>query len=234
MQKVLSCIVRTGQRFGAGHVIDVLLGNDTERVARLNHDQLSTFGIGGDLSKTQWHSVVRQLVAKRLIEVDHEFGSMKLTDEAQQVLAGDLEVELRRDPTPSKKSRKKGKSKKETIVLSNDADQRLFEALRSKRLQLAKEHEVPPYVIFHDSTLLEMAQSRPESEDAMSHLSGVGKVKLTKYGEIFLEVIAEHTTPGPPNSPPTSDSAPAENFDEANRELTFEPFDDEPPADSFS
>ncbi|MEK6250011.1 MAG: DNA helicase RecQ, partial [Planctomycetales bacterium] len=155
VQKFLSCVFRTGQRFGAGHVADVLLGSNTQRMKNLQHDRLSTYGIGDELSKRGWHSVARQLVAMGLLSVDYQFGSLRLTQEAQEVLCGDREVHLRRDPAEGKKTprSKKQKVKRTTVELSSADDQSLFEALRSKRGSLARQQGAPPYVIFHDTAL---------------------------------------------------------------------------------
>jgi ATP-dependent DNA helicase RecQ len=193
-QKVLSCIVRTGQRFGAGHVTDVLCGRDTKKIRRFGHKDVSTYGIGSDRSKSEWRSILRQLVAKGLVRVDITgYGALKLTEACRPVLEGDETVELRKDPTPTKP--KDGATKTATsraTALETDADEALFEALRETRSALAKEQEVPPYVIFNDTTLLAMVEERPDSLDAFRDLHGVGDVKLERYGETFLDVIREH------------------------------------------
>jgi ATP-dependent DNA helicase RecQ len=193
-QKALSCIVRTGQRFGAGHVTDVLCGRDTKKIRRFGHKDVSTYGIGSDRSKSEWRSILRQLVAKGLVRVDITgYGALKLTEACRPVLEGDETVELRKDPTPTKP--KDGATKTATsraTALETDADEALFEALRETRSALAKEQEVPPYVIFNDTTLLAMVEERPDSLDAFRDLHGVGDVKLERYGETFLDVIREH------------------------------------------
>jgi ATP-dependent DNA helicase RecQ len=188
-QKALSCVYRTGQRFGVNYNIDVLLGKDDERIRRFGHDRLSTFGIGGELDGLQWRSVFRQLVARGLLAVDVEgFGSLLLTPESRAVLRGERSVELRRDP--KKKPRKR--PSRPAAELGVDTASPLWEALRSRRKQLAETQGVPPYVIFHDSTLAQMVALRPSDRDEFGMLSGVGQRKLELYAEEFLEVSRQH------------------------------------------
>ena len=188
-QKVLSCVYRTGQIFGAAHVIDVLLGGDTERVRKFQHDALSTYGIGKDLSRDAWRSVIRQLVALGLLAVDLEgHGGLRLGPQCRDVLRGDRRIDLRRDPAWKKAA--KATRARQAIALDDPADEELFQALRARRFELAKAQGVPPYVIFHDSTLLEMAQRKPQGLADFALLSGVGQAKLDRYGEAFLEVVA--------------------------------------------
>lgn len=188
-QKALSCVYRTGQRFGVNHLIDVLLGKDSERMRQLGHHRLSTFGIGRELDAGQWRSVFRQLVARNLLTVDVEgYGSLRLTEEARPVLRGETRLYLRRDHKPERK--RAGRQQVSRFVSS--ADERLWEALRRKRKELADEQGVPPYVIFHDATLMEMVEQRPGTLAQFARLSGVGERKLDLYGEEFLEVIREH------------------------------------------
>jgi ATP-dependent DNA helicase RecQ len=190
----LSCVYRTGQRFGVGHLIDVLLGKATPQVEKFRHQQLSTFGIGQTLTQPQWSSVFRHLVAAGLLNVDMEaFGGLRLTDEARPVLRGEREVWLRRDAEPAKKSRA---SKAERAARAREAfaganEDPLWQALKAKRLELAREQGVPPYVIFHDSTLLEILNRRPGSLTQLGEISGVGQAKLTKYGDAFLKVLED-------------------------------------------
>ena len=185
-QKALSCVYRTGQTFGAGHLIDVLMGADGERVRKLGHERLSTFGIGKEFSKEEWRSIFRQLVAGGLLRVDVEgHGGLALTEACREVLRGEKSISFRRDAI-----RKKGQGRAAARVpLADPQDEDLFQALRALRLELAKEQGVPPYVIFHDASLLEMAREKPRSEREFSRLSGVGKAKLESYGMAFLEVI---------------------------------------------
>ncbi|HLN23490.1 MAG TPA: DNA helicase RecQ [Patescibacteria group bacterium] len=188
-QKALSCVYRTGQRFGAGHLIDVLTGASGERVRTLGHDKISTFGIGSEFSKDEWRSIFRQLVAAGLLRVDVEgHGGMALTETCREVLRGEKSIAFRRDT-----AKKKGAGNKAARVpLADPQDEELFQALRALRLELAREQGVPPYVIFHDASLLEMAREKPRTERDLSKLSGVGKAKLDTYGEAFLEVIGQY------------------------------------------
>ncbi len=189
----LSCVYRTGQRFGVVHLIDVLLGKATTKVEQFNHQQLSTFGIGQSLSQAQWSSVFRQLVAGGLLETDMEaFGGLRLTEDARPVLRGEREVWLRRDPEPAKRKVSKaerGARAREAFEGANDDP--LWQALKAKRTELAREQGVPPYVIFHDSTLLEILNRRPGSLTEMGQISGVGQAKLERYGDAFLQVVED-------------------------------------------
>jgi len=193
-QKVLSCIARTGQRFGSGHVTDVLLGTDTEKVRRHDHDAVSTYGIGDDRSKSEWRAVIRQLVAKGLVEVDVTgYGALTLTEACRPVLRGEQTVELR-DTGASGSSASSSSSTKTATddALPSDGPERdLFEALREQRMALAKEQDVPPYVIFNDKTLRAMVEHRPATESEFRALHGVGDVKLDRYGDGFLSVIQD-------------------------------------------
>ena len=187
-QKALSGVYRTGQRFGASHVIDVLLGKTTPRVSKLGHDDLSTFGVGDDLDEKQWRSVFRQLVALGYLTTDAEgYGSLKLAAPSAAVLKGQEEVQLRRDPAKQKPVKM---AKRPAVALSG-ADLELFEALRTLRGELAKEQGVPAYVIFHDATLKQMSELKPKTLLTLSAISGVGKTKLERYGQAFLDVILD-------------------------------------------
>jgi ATP-dependent DNA helicase RecQ len=192
-QMALSCIYRTGQRFGVVHLIDVLLGKATPKVEQFNHQQLSTFGIGKDLAQQQWSSVYRQLVAAGFINVDIEgYGGLKLTEAARPVLKGRQEVWLRRDVEPAKRKTSKaerGSRMREAFAGANEDP--LWLALKAKRTELAREQGVPPYVIFHDSTLLEILNRKPRSLAEMAQISGVGQTKLAKYGDEFLQVVED-------------------------------------------
>jgi ATP-dependent DNA helicase RecQ len=192
-QMALSCAYRTGQRFGAAHLIDVLLGKVTPKVEQFNHQQLSTFAIGKDLAQTQWSSVYRQLVAAGLINVDIEgYGGLKLTESARPVLRGEQEVWLRRDADPAKRKTSKverGSRLREAFAGANEDP--LWLALKAKRTALAREQGVPPYVIFHDSTLLEILNRKPQTLREMGQVSGVGQAKLAKYGDEFLQVVED-------------------------------------------
>ncbi len=189
-QKALSCAYRTGQRFGVNHLVDVLLGKETDKVQQFNHRQVSTFGVGTELDATQWRSVFRQLVARGYMTVDLSgYGSLLLTEKCRPVLRGDESLSLRRDPTQAKVSTRK-RSGRETSLKGSDA--RLWDALRQCRKQLAEEQGIPPYMIFHDATLMEFVSHQPVTLEQMSRISGVGRSKLDHYGEIFTQLISEH------------------------------------------
>jgi ATP-dependent DNA helicase RecQ len=192
-QMALSCIYRTGQRFGVAHLIDVLLGKATPKVEQFHHQQLSTFGIGKELSQQQWSSVYRQLTAGGYIEVDIEgYGGLRLAEAARPVLRGEQEVWLRRDAAPAKRTSSKaerGSRLREAFAGANEDP--MWQALKDKRMELAREQGVPPYVIFHDSTLLEILNQRPQTLDEMGRISGIGQAKLAKYGDAFLQVVED-------------------------------------------
>ncbi|SCA55178.1 ATP-dependent DNA helicase RecQ [Candidatus Terasakiella magnetica] len=189
-QKVLSCIYRTGETFGAGHVIDVLLGEENDKITRFRHDQISTYGIGKELKRDTWRSIIRQLVALGLVRMDIEgYGGLKLGSEVRGVLRGEQTVLMRKDPDGRGASKAK-RAAKSSIVLEREDDKALFEALRTTRRSLAEEQGVPPYVIFADATLIEMAKKRPLNSDSFLDLSGVGQTKLERYGATFIDVIS--------------------------------------------
>jgi ATP-dependent DNA helicase RecQ len=196
-QKLLSCIYRTGQRYGAQHVIEVLRGGNTEKIRSAAHDKLSTWGIGSDLGNTEWRSVVRQLVALGYIAVNAEaFGALQLTERCRALLRGEETIHLRRDPrpTPAEKPLRTSTAGRQASQL-DPADIPLFHALKACRKRLADEHQVPPYVVFHDATLLEMVQKRPLDDAALLDVSGVGDSKLARFGEAFLDVLRDHAYP---------------------------------------
>jgi len=190
-QKALSCIYRTGQRFGVAHIVDVLRGADTEKIGRFGHDELSTYGIGKDLSAAEWRSVLRQLVASELLVVDIAgHGGLKFGADCRAVLRGERRIELRRDSLRQRPRR--AEKEKAAPIAAGPSDRALFEALRAKRMALAKAQGVPPYVIFHDSTLLAMAAAKPRDLDSFAQLPGVGGAKLSRYAQTFLAVITAH------------------------------------------
>jgi len=194
VRKALSCVYRTGQRFGANHVIDVLRGSDSEKLRRFGHDQLSTYGIGTELSANEWRSVLRQLVANGLLEVDPEgFGGLRLTEACRPVLRGDQTVDLRKDLAKSR-SAPKPKLEYNDEPLSQEGEV-LFGALRQLRKELASENGIAPFMVFHDRTLRDMVRQHPRTLDDMRTVSGVGDSKLERYGEAFLAVLLEHTEP---------------------------------------
>ena len=185
---VLSCVYRVGQRFGMAHVIEILLGEDSERMQRFGHQQLSTWGIGQARSKNDWRSIVRQLIHRGYLRQDiADYSVLKLTGEARDLLRGEQTLELAR---PRKRARLK-RSGGAALQLAA-GDQSLFEALRGLRKNLAQDQGVPPYVIFGDATLLAMCQQRPSDETALLAVNGVGAVKLERYGADFLQLIAAH------------------------------------------
>ncbi len=187
-QKALSCVYRTGQRFGVNYVIEVLTGKDDERIRSNRHDQLSTFGIGCEYKATQWRHIIRQLIAQGFLDVDTDgHGAVQLTPAARPLLRGEIDLQLRALPT-REKTRKAARTTRPEIELDT-ADQELFEALRLRRLELAREHSVPPYVIFHDSTLRELASRRPVCDDEMRGITGIGEQKLARFGKDFIAVI---------------------------------------------
>jgi len=193
-QQALSCVYRTGQRFGAGHVTDVLLGRDTERVSQLGHDRLSTFGIGKDRDERQWRAVFRQLVALGYLWADGEaFGALKLTPASRQVLKGETSVMLREQTArPVRVKRGKKSAARETAGAAAP-DSALLRALRAWRLGIAREHGVPAFVVFHDATLETIAALRPGTREALRGVSGVGEKKLERYGEALLEVVRSNS-----------------------------------------
>ncbi len=189
-QKALSCVYRTGQRFGVNYVIDVLTGKDDPRIRNNRHDRLSTFAIGKEHGAPEWRNIMRQLIAQAYLDIDPQgHGALLLTEKARPLLRGEIELQLRHQARAVKKTKQK---KVKTVAELRACDQPLFEALRTRRLQLAREQGVPPYAIFHDSTLREMATQRPMNEDTLSTISGVGEQKLTRFGRIFIDVIRDH------------------------------------------
>jgi ATP-dependent DNA helicase RecQ len=196
-QMALSCVYRTGQRFGVVHLIDVLLGRATPKVEQFHHQQLSTFGIGNAWSQTQWSSVYRQLVASGLLESDSEaYGGLKLSASARPILRGEQSVWLRRDADPVVQKAKRKAERTERTAKAREpfaganADP-LWLALKARRTALAREQGVPPYVIFHDSTLMEILSQHPATLEEMAKISGVGQAKLARYGEEFLNVLKD-------------------------------------------
>ena len=191
-QKALSAIYRTGQRFGAVHVIDVLRGKKSDKAAQWGHDQLSVFGIGADLDDAEWRAVIRQLVAAGMLHADlAEHGALKLTEEARPVLKGERTLELRRHVV-RKSAAKAKKARTATLVADLSAeDAALFEQLRQWRADTAREQGVPAYVILHDKTLRELAEMRPSTRGHLAMVSGIGAAKIEHYGEELLALIAQ-------------------------------------------
>jgi len=188
-QKALSCVYRTGQRFGAGHVIDVLRGQLRDKVKQFDHHNLSTFGIGKALSEQQWRSVFRQLVVRGYLQVDHSrYGALRLVGASRALLRGDTRLALREDPMPAKSRSRPARYQLEL------EDEELMEDLKAVRRSLAESQDIPPYMVFHDATLLEMIAVRPKTEEQLLEVSGVGQAKLAQYGNAFLQVLAKHST----------------------------------------
>jgi len=185
-QKALSCVYRTGQRFGAGHVIDVLRGQRKDKVLRFQHDQLSTFGIGSEFSDIQWRSIFRQLVVRGFLAVDHgSFGALRLSESSRSLLRGETELHLREEQSKPRRRREKVSYELEL------EDEELMDALKETRRIIAAANDLPPYVIFHDSTLLEIVQMRPTSAGELLQITGIGQAKLEKYGETFLGIVQQ-------------------------------------------
>ncbi|WP_170295326.1 DNA helicase RecQ [Paracoccus aestuariivivens] len=189
-RKVLSAILRTGESYGSGHIIDVLIGNATDRIQARGHDKLPTFGVGRDLSRAEWQAVVRQMLGRDLMRPDPErHGGLAITATAHSVLRGEETVILRRDLI--------SRARPAVMVRAqvDDEDAPLLSALKAKRRALAEAARVPAYVIFPDRTLIEMAQSRPMTLDEMARVNGVGAKKLENFGDEFLRVIAGEVAP---------------------------------------
>ena len=191
-QKVLSCVYRTGQRFGVVHVMDVLQGKENEKVLQHSHQELSTFGIGSDIHEAQWRSVIRQLVVRGFLRVDLEgYSALQLTDLCRPVLKGEQLLHLRKDEIKAPAT-KKGSAKSYKKTQIPPEDQELWDELRECRKYLAEEHNVPPYLIFHDATLKEMLDIMPMSGPELLNITGVGDSKLEKYGADFIEIISRY------------------------------------------
>ena len=198
----LSCVYRVGQRFGAAHVADVLRGAETERIARLGHDRLSTYGVGADLSRETWLGLLRQLVHLGYLSQDvADYSVLKLTPAARALLRGDEELVLAkprvRVAAVSKRKRggTRGSAAGAELADLSAADAGLFQQLRELRRRLADEAHVPAYVVFSDATLREMAVSRPATAAQLLEISGVGAAELERFGDTFLAAIAEQSPP---------------------------------------
>jgi ATP-dependent DNA helicase RecQ len=190
-QKALSCVYRSGQRFGAAHVIDILRGGETEKIRQFRHDQLSTYGIGKDIDAATWRGVFRQLVAAGLLSVNSEaYGALQLTDASRDVLKGQRTITLRQ-PQPRKRERERLRERRErpTGLSVQPQDLALFNTLRTLRADLAREQNLPPFMIFHDSTLRAIAELRPDSLDALARIGGIGGNKLARYGQQVIETV---------------------------------------------
>jgi ATP-dependent DNA helicase RecQ len=199
-RKLMSCILRcqqaSGFSFGAQQIIDILRGKETQKVLQFGHERLSTFGIGADLDVMQWRSVLRQLVMLRLVRVDHErFNTLRLMEASREVLRGERQLRLRRPAKAAPKQRADRRLVDKSRVsadLADDVavDEGVYEALRTWRREVSKQHGVPAYTVFHDSTLRELARVRPQSLAQMRAISGIGATKLDRYGEALLGILA--------------------------------------------
>ena len=192
-RKALSCVYRSGQRFGVNHLIDILLGKNSAKITQYQHQQLTTFGIGTELDTNQWHSVFRQLVSRGYIYADMDsFGAFKLTDKCRPLLRGEESIELRKDNTQLSKKQNARKSSKSKVKANvPEHGEPLWQALRALRKKLADEHGIPPFTVFHDSALIDMITTKPGNREQLLAISGVGVSKLDKYGDQFLAVLSE-------------------------------------------
>ena len=191
VQKALSCIYRTGERFGQAYIVDVLLGADNDRITQFGHDRISTYGIGAEHDNRTWRAILRQAIALRLVDVDlAEHGGLSIAAAGRDLLRDKPKLMLRVPPLPRSRRDKTSRRTAQSVVVDTNRD--LFEALRRKRTKMARAQNVPPYVIFHDKTLIELATARPASRAEMADIPGIGEAKLDRYGAAFLAVIAEH------------------------------------------
>jgi ATP-dependent DNA helicase RecQ len=196
-QKALSCVFRTGQRYGVGHLVNILRGEEDDRVRTLGHDALSTFGIGSELDARQWRSVFRQLVAMNLLATDADgYGVLRLTQASRGVLRGEAAVTLRRPADRQERRAQRGSQraerKRQSLQISSH-EEALWQVLRETRATLAREQGVPAYVIFHDATLLQMLRERPQTLDALGAINGIGAAKLARYADVFLGALRNHS-----------------------------------------
>jgi ATP-dependent DNA helicase RecQ len=192
-QKLLSAIARTGERFGTEHLVNLLVGDETDAIQRFRHNQLKTFGVGKDRSKNEWRSLLRQIYAAGLVSLDiAEYGRWTITDRGDAVLRGQERIELRSDvlTKPADRRRRRGAAFQADAVVPSDDP--LLLALKGLRTQLAKEEHVPAYVIFSDRSLLDMAANKPTTRTAFASIHGVGQAKLDRYADAFLAVLREH------------------------------------------
>ncbi|MCK5878047.1 MAG: helix-turn-helix domain-containing protein, partial [Candidatus Marithrix sp.] len=193
VQKAMSCIYRTKQIFGVQYLIDVLLGKETTRIIKFRHNKVTTFGIGKELSNDQWQSVFRQLIARGLVTVDIEgHGSLRLTESSRPVLRGEEQVFLRKDIGRHRRDRSYTRTSQWRSFTGTDM--LLWKSLLNKRLELADTQDIPPYAIFHDSTLEDIVLKQPHTLEEFTDLSGVGAKKLERYGQIFIDILDEHIT----------------------------------------
>jgi ATP-dependent DNA helicase RecQ len=186
-RKALSCVFRTGQKFGVNHLVDVLRGSENQKIIQFNHNQVSTYGIGRELDVNQWRSVFRQLVARGYLTVDVDgFGGLQLSEICRPLLQGEEKIDLRKE---DKTTGVQGKAKKKAMQTGNE---KLWELLRAERKRLAELQDVPPYMIFHDATLMEMVRLMPTSLTALERINGVGASKLEHYGQAFVDLLLDY------------------------------------------
>jgi ATP-dependent DNA helicase RecQ len=192
VQKLLSTIYRVDQRFAAGHIIDVLRGVTSERITQWRHDALSVYGIGNDRSEQEWRAIVRQAIALGLVTVDHDsYSSLKLTDAARPVLKGGQKVQLRQYQKPVKPKRQPSAPKGYVEMDLSKSEQAIFDKLRWWRVETARAHGVPAYVVFQDATLREIAKVKPTSLEQLRGVTGVGEKKLVSYGDEIVALIVD-------------------------------------------
>jgi ATP-dependent DNA helicase RecQ len=192
VQKLLSTIYRVDQRFAGGHVIDVLRGVQSERITQWHHDSLSVYGIGSERTEQEWRAILRQAIALGLVTVDHEsYSSLKLTDAARPVLKGGQKVQLRQYQKPVKQKRAASSPKGYVEMDLSKSEQAIFDKLRWWRVETARAHGVPAYVVFQDATLREIAKVKPTSLDELRGVTGVGEKKLVSYGDEIVAIISE-------------------------------------------
>ncbi len=193
-RKALSTVYRTGQRFGVAYVTDILLGKTDDRIKQNQHDQVSTWGIGSHLKQIEWRSLYRQLIAQGYLSINMEkFGALELTETSRPLLRGEITLMARKYKKPTKETVASKKAKNKAELRSMDEE--LFEALRECRTELANDQGVPSFVIFSDASLIEMARKRPQTDDTFRYISGVGDMKLERYGEKFMDVVRQYPLP---------------------------------------
>jgi ATP-dependent DNA helicase RecQ len=196
-QKALSAIVRTGERFGTEHLTNVLTGDNSEAVAKFGHDCLPTFGVGKEYGKQEWRAIFRQLHGAGVVALDITgYGSWKVTDAGRRVLKGVEKIPLRKDTLKPGRKAARAVANAAALAAGEASDTLLFEALRRRRSELAKEQRVAAYVVFADKTLIDMARRKPKTTAEMAAVHGVGEAKLRQYGEVFLEIIRQHAAGG--------------------------------------
>ena len=190
-QKALSCVYRTGQRFGVVHLVNILRGKQTARITDLGHDKVSTFNIGKELTDLQWRSVFRQLVATGMLALDSEKGGLRLTERSRPVLRGEQPIRFRQDPEALPSAKKPSEKKRRAETFSNPTEQKLWDKLRAFRREIAQKQGVPAYLIFHDATLRDLVEEMPQTHAELRCIHGFGKAKLKNYGQDILTILSE-------------------------------------------